>query len=146
LRRWLLTFLCLAGCGAGSSALEDETGWAFEPLDSGAKLTALDATGPVLQLSCAGASDRLTLQVFRFAPLASDQPLTFGTPDESVAFTVDPATPGRGVVARASGTYPMLISLLSEGTVSAQYGEQSLGPLVYSAEAAEAFAGACSAR
>ena len=36
-----------------------------------------------------------------------------------------------------------MISLLSEGTVSAVYGSQTLGPLVLPASEADAFVGSC---
>lgn len=141
-RQWYLTVLCLAGC-AGGPAILDEADWTFEPLPGGARLTAVDAAGPVLQMSCNNADGIVVVRAFRLNPITGDLPLVFGTADQAMAFTVDRAAAGPGVVASRDGAYTLLISLLSEGAVSAVYGEQTVGPVILPGNEADAFAGAC---
>jgi hypothetical protein len=140
LRPWLLAAACVGGCATATPPPE-AVDWALERSNGGARMTAADADGPLLQLSCSGGG--LAVQAYRFTPLSGDQPLLFGTPDAPMAFTVDRTAAGPGVVAAESRPYPLLISFLSEGAVSAVYGDQTIGPLALSGDQADAFAAAC---
>jgi hypothetical protein len=53
LRPWLLAAACVGGCATATPPPE-AVDWALERSNGGARMTAADADGPLLQLSCSG--------------------------------------------------------------------------------------------
>ena len=96
--RPLILATLLAAC-AGGAAFDQDIDWAAQETPAGATLTASDAAGQILQLSCTGPDGPLTIRAFRFTPVGSNEEFAFGTADESYLFVADPTAAGPGVVA-----------------------------------------------
>jgi hypothetical protein len=118
--------------------------WTLQESASGARLTAADASGPILQMTCTEPGAAFTVRAFRLTP-AGQQSLAFGTDRQAYRFPVDTTVPGPGVTASGALPYDLVTSFLSDGAVYGAYGDQTIGPLILPGDTADAFAAPCMA-
>ena len=142
MRAIILTFAILAAC-APTRETGPEAAWSLNETPGRLTLTAADADGPVLAMTCVQASRGFIMQAFRMQPIASNEEFSFGTTDDAVLLVADTGSTAPGVVAR--GTIPefVLNSMLSSAAIVGLYGEQRLGPITAPLDLAGGFAGAC---
>ncbi len=144
----LLAAALLAGCDSLPSMRPalPLPAWTVEPTpDGGARMTAADSTGPILQMTCTDPGAPFVVHALRFTPIPGNLAFAFGTDSASYRFAVDPTAPGPGVTASGALPYNLVTSLLSDGAVYGVYGDQTIGPLVLPGDRADDFAAACAA-
>jgi len=142
MRTAILTLAILAACAPMRQA-ETPATWSLTETPGRLTLTATDADGPVLAMTCVQASRRFIVQAFRMEPIATDEEFLFGTSDYAVRMVADTDATASGVVARGAMPEFVLNSLLASAPVQVRYGEQRLGPLTAPLNIAGSFAGAC---
>ena len=142
MRTAILTLAFLAACAPMREA-ETPTAWALNETPGRLTLTATDADGPVLAMTCVQASRRFIVEAFRMEPIASDEEFLFGTSDYAVLMVADTDATAPGVVARGAMPEFVLNSLLASAPVLGRYGEQRLGPITAPLDLAGTFAGSC---
>jgi len=142
MRPAILTLAILAAC-APLRNTEPETAWSLDQTPGRLTLTASDADGPIVAMTCVKASRGLVVQAFRMEPVTSNEEFSFGTSDYAVLLVADPGAAAPGVVARGAMPEFVLNSFLSSAPILGLYGEQRLGPLTAPLNIAGSFAGAC---
>jgi hypothetical protein len=142
MRTALLSVAVLAACVPARQS-GPEAAWSIAETPGGRTLTAADARGPVVAMTCVKASRGLVVQAFRMTPVGSDEEFSFGTSDYATLLVADPDAGGTGVVARGPLPEPVLNSMLSGAAIQGVYGGQRLGPLTAPLDVAGSFAGAC---
>jgi hypothetical protein len=142
----LLAAPLLAGCFPVILPLpisREPVTWTLQEGAGGARLTAADSAGPILQMTCTEPGAAFTVRAFRLTP-AGQQTLAFGTDRQTYRFPVDTTAPGPGVTASGALPYDLVTSFLSDGAVYGAYGDdQTIGPLVLPGDTADAFAAPC---
>jgi uncharacterized membrane protein len=111
----------------------------------GATLLLNDAGGePRIRLFCPAGANRLVVNVPAFAPIASEERMTFGSGGEAATLVADSGgDPQRGGVS-ATGPVPDDLARLVAGEIAVNYGAQDSGPHpAPSQQQARAFAAAC---
>ena len=148
MRRIILAIMAvsaLAGCGRGAPqgnspvgdspvgnepvAAAPAAGWQSATAGDGASLIYADAQGSaLLRVTCSATDARLLVNVPRFAPIGSEERLSFGADGEVVTLVAD--TQGDKSLGGVTGQSPIPDELkrLLIAPMSASYGAQSAGP------------------
>ena len=143
----LLAAALLAGCQAVPVVVPiprsaPPVTWTLERSGGGARLSAADPAGPILQMTCTEPGAPFTVRAFRLTP-AGHPSFAFGTDRQVYRFPVDRNAPGPGVTATGALPYDLVTSFLSDGAVYGTYGDQTVGPLILPGDTADAFAAPC---
>lgn len=83
----------------------------------------------ILQLACLRDGKRMVVRVAEFAPIASEERLSFGVDDDPMIFVANLQSPAQGVEAEAPIPLELLGRLTRARTVSVNYGAQNIGPI-----------------
>ncbi len=101
-------------------------------------------SGVLMRITCSANPQRLTVTVPAFAPIGSEDRLSFGFDDAPMALAADLQASGQGVSAHGPIPADIEKKLRDAHTVSARYGNQIAGPFPAPAgEAAHHLAHAC---
>ena len=90
--------------------------WTLQESAGGARLTAADPAGPIVQMTCTEPGAPFTVRAFRLTP-AGQQTLAFGTDRQTYRFPVVATAAGPGVTASGALPYDLVTSFLSDGAI-----------------------------
>lgn len=133
------------GSPATDGAEQEAAHWILQP---GARETALvlqpRTGGRIMSLSCTPGENRLQINVPAFAPIGSEDRLSFGSGGEVEALVADFRGDSQLGGVSAQGAVPANLAALVRGPVSASYGAQTSGPHpVVPRDIAVSFVAAC---